>query len=309
MKKQDLKNIGVCLIVVSLFGGFLGYKFLTARSRIESEVEDIYFSLKQTSTEKQDLDDAKRKELIDKLFSKEPDERWMAASELARWKDEKSVKAIIEAMQDTEGTIRTCVMAESLGKIGDRRAIPALIQAIKHPVNQDLRMCATKALGEIKDNRALRPLIEKFRNSKNDFFTIEAIGKLGDKRALPMLNEAAKNPTTLFTRATIERAILMIKIQNDNDPISALIEALESEDRQINSWALKSLALKQEREAIASITSILQTSNSKELKVYAAAALAYYGKEARLFLERAKLTGDKITLWAAERAIRLLENS
>lgn len=307
--KKDLRNIGVCLIAVFLFGGFLGYKFLTARLRIEAEVEDIYFSLKQTSAEKQDLDSAKRKELIDKLLSKEPDERWTAASELARWKDEKSVKAIIEAMQDTKGTIRTCVMAESLGRIGSKKATSALIQAINHPVNQDLCICATKALGEIRDKRALRPLIKKYYNSKDKFFTIEAIGKLGDKRALPMLNEAAKKPTTLLAKATIERAILMIKIQNDSDPVSALIEALESEDRQINSWALKNLAFKQKAEAIAPIASMLQTSNSKELKVHAAATLACYGKEAKLFLKRAKLTGDKITIWAAECAIRLLENS
>ncbi|MCH7589671.1 HEAT repeat domain-containing protein [PVC group bacterium] len=306
IKERRFRSIRICLGVIVIVGVFLSYEFLTARSRVESEIKDIYFSLKQASAEKQDLDSTKREELISKLISKEPSYRWEAASELARWKDQKSVNAIIDAMRDTKGTIRTCVMAESLGRIGDRKAIPALIQAMNQPVNQDLRICATQAIGEMRDNRALSPLIEKIRHSEDEFFTAEALGKLGDKKALPILDEAAKKSKDPLIQAAIHRAIVMIQIQNKKDLVSAFIEALNNEDDQIRFWALKNLALKRDSKAIEPIANTLQTSNSKDIKIYAAATLAYYGKGTRPFLEKAKLTDDKITLWAAEYAIKLL---
>lgn len=186
-----------------LFGGLLCLMFASAiyhqteRTHFEDNLQRALWKLKQSDGSPKVLQAKARLKLLRQLRSPDAEKRWDAAKVLASWRDCASVPALIAAMQDDEGTGRTCEMAAALGRIGDSAAVPALAQAISHPSNVDLRVCATHALTEIGDTDALAPLLKKVtqpnRSGGDDEIAILAIGEIGLPQALPALSVIEQN--------------------------------------------------------------------------------------------------------------------
>ena len=92
----------------------------------------------------------------------------------------------------------------TLIKIGEP-AVPALIEVLQDKGNPFTRRWeAAKALGAIKDERAAEPLI-KAMSDENEVVrrvTAEALGKLGDKKAIPVLKETLKDPKYYYDERT-----------------------------------------------------------------------------------------------------------
>ncbi|MHA1149166.1 MAG: HEAT repeat domain-containing protein [Promethearchaeota archaeon] len=80
---------------------------------------------------------------------------------------------------------------EELKKIG-REAVDVLINLLRNE-NQQIRKIAAEALGYIGDKRALEPLIGASKDVFGDVreVSVHALGELGDKGALDRLNETA----------------------------------------------------------------------------------------------------------------------
>ncbi len=89
-------------------------------------------------------------------------------------------------------------------KIGEP-AVPALIKALQDQSNPFTRRWeAAKALGAIKDEGAVEPLINAMSDESEVVrrVTAEALGRLGDKRAIPVLKEALKDPKYYYDERT-----------------------------------------------------------------------------------------------------------
>ena len=133
--------------------------------------------------------------LVRQLKSSNKVTRWLAAEKLSYSANKDVVLALIDAMQDTSGTLRVCVMAQALGHLKDPRALSALTQAAFDPSNRDLRLCAIRSIGMIGDKSAVPELILALKQNNSPIQTANSLARLGDKRAVLPLIEAASNKT------------------------------------------------------------------------------------------------------------------
>ena len=102
---------------------------LTAESRFNAKLDAELQSLNQSGANPAALSTAERERYLALLRCNDQPSRWQAAGDLARLRDKTFVPALVAAMQDDDGTRRTCLMAQSLGAIGDSNAVPALLEA------------------------------------------------------------------------------------------------------------------------------------------------------------------------------------
>ncbi|PIQ84201.1 MAG: hypothetical protein COV75_03470 [Candidatus Omnitrophica bacterium CG11_big_fil_rev_8_21_14_0_20_63_9] len=127
---------------------------------------------------------------------------------------------------------------QELAKIG-RSAVPLLIEILKNSPCS----VAVEALGEIGDKRAVEVLIAELRSSSINVFrdyniaAAKALGKIGDKRAIPALIEASKDGNGALRRSAVES---LGKI-GDQQAVPMLIEALEDHSEDIRRSAVDAL--------------------------------------------------------------------
>jgi HEAT repeat protein len=83
--------------------------------------------------------------------------------------------------------------AEALAKLGDARMVEPLIRLFKEQRESSI----ATILGNFGDRRAVEPLIEALYDPDPSvrFYTGRALGKLGDKRALPILEWVREHDT------------------------------------------------------------------------------------------------------------------
>lgn len=89
------------------------------------------------------------------------------------------------------------LLIQALGKKKDPHAVPALIKALKNESSRGLsRHDAAAALGELKAVDACDPLVEIIEKARDESLVSAAavaLGKIGDKRALPALERLVGN--------------------------------------------------------------------------------------------------------------------
>lgn len=111
--------------------------------------------------------------------------------------DPKVVQQIMGELRDTnKEKRRTAVM--KLGMVGGDQAIRALIGAVQNDY-EDLivRARAAMMLGNLRDPRAVDPLIRALEapGYQTPLQAAEALGKIGDRRAIPFLRTLAESGT------------------------------------------------------------------------------------------------------------------
>jgi hypothetical protein len=278
----------------------------TERSRFEAKLSLALRELHQKGETAESLTPLNRAELLQKLNSSKAIRRWQAANELAIWKDQTSVSALVIAMQDGQGTERTCVIAQSLGKIGSSEAVPALVQAINHVQNLDLRVCATHALTDIGDPRAVQPLIEKAKDRstlQDDYASaIIALGDLGFPQALPALSEIVEHDPDRKIRAVALAAIRRIEIVQSDDPVAALLSALRKPVPWIHAeWILKELARRWEPRVADALNGYLSSGAHRAGHCIQVAALLIYHRAMRPWtIQVLAKSGKRQHIWLAD---------
>ena len=246
--------------------------------------------------------------LIDQLDSQYPADRWAAATTLSRTGCQQAVPFLIQAMADDRGTVRTCVMAQSLGILSDTRAVPALIKALNHPSNEDLRVCASKALGRIGDTRAIEPLIEAFRSNRVSFSALKALGQIGSPRVelflTSIVQDSPRSMDVVMARDAL-KDIDISKRRNDSRYLQVLISTARGQRRR---WIVELLAGNGQIEAIEILAKLLADDNeSAEIRGTAAAGLVLRGHDSFAALHRLTESQSSQTRSLAKSAVLQIE--
>jgi HEAT repeat protein len=122
-------------------------------------------------------------------------EKFNAIKSIGEQKIKGAVDPLIMALKNDETETVRAWSAWALGEIGDKRAVLPLI-AFFETADFSQGMCSSaEALGKLQDNRAVSPLLnelEYYVNSEKGgmnipLFIVQALGDLGDKRAIPFL--------------------------------------------------------------------------------------------------------------------------
>ena len=184
------------------------------------------------------------KGLIDALYYFRDDGvRSRAAEALGELKASEAVPQLIRALVDPAPSIRESA-AKALGMIGDARATGHLIRALGD--EWEVHRAAVKALEGI-GTPAVEALLRNLEFLKtirpvyprNGVMggVIEALGGIGDRRAVEPLMEALKDESSLVR----EKAAAALGRIGDKRAVDPLIHALTDEDRDVRSraaWAL-----------------------------------------------------------------------
>ena len=119
---------------------------------------------------------------INRLIAGGAEERWDAVIELANIGPaaEAAIPALVAALGDKDGDVRINA-AEALGNLGSA-AVPALLKALKDEDKEVVR-AAVEVLGDSGDGRAVKPILDILKARKDDDLTAEAIGALGCLKA------------------------------------------------------------------------------------------------------------------------------
>lgn len=123
-------------------------------------------------------------------------------------RDMSAVPEIISLLDSPFEEVRVkSVMA--LGAIGSQEAVPALIKRLDDG-SLEVRREAVTALGKLKNPEAIPPLIRHLVDEEIELALIWATGNIGDKSAIPVLNElmASDDP---YIRYNASRALSKIK--------------------------------------------------------------------------------------------------
>lgn len=103
-----------------------------------------------------------------------------------------AVPHLMQLLDDQNEEVRN-LSTVMLGYIGSSNAVDRLCCALKDSA-ANVRHGAAEALGKIGDQRALLPLADLLRGDTWDkFYAVAALGDLGDVRAIPMLIEIETN--------------------------------------------------------------------------------------------------------------------
>jgi HEAT repeat protein len=111
-----------------------------------------------------------------------------AVNALQKRADPQAVPAIAGVLDD--GPIEVRVQAATLlGRLRDSRAVPALVRALRAEADAELPVAAAEALGEIGDRRAVPGLLETLRRDHRELAekTADALRKIDDERIAPAL--------------------------------------------------------------------------------------------------------------------------
>jgi HEAT repeat protein len=208
-------------------------------------------------------------ELITQLHSEHASQRWEAAEGLGRLGDPRAVPALVEMLRDPHAFVRWAA-AQALGQIGGETAIPLLLTLVQDP-DRLARRSAVDALGHLDAEPARRALhralhdpdptvcrnaieavarqgdagaveaLASLLDVRNDpwvrYSAAEALGVVGDHRAVAPLIEAVQDSRVLIRRVAV-RALGLLR---DSRAIQPLIQALKDPDPEVRLHAVDGL--------------------------------------------------------------------
>ncbi|MCS6942716.1 MAG: HEAT repeat domain-containing protein [Geminocystis sp.] len=181
-----------------------------------------------------------------------------------RVKTREAVEALIRALEDEEdrapdgGFPLRRNAAKALGKLGYLEAVEPLINCLECD-DYYVRESAAQALEMLKDKRAIEPLREMLRHAVVDGqlteyaketipgkphphepyeAIIEALGTLGDKEAIPLIEAFLEHP---IPKVAYAAARAMYQLTGDSQYGEILVRALQGEELQLRRSALMDL--------------------------------------------------------------------
>lgn len=116
--------------------------------------------------------------------------RTLAAEQIDRFASQGDVESLASALRSPDLFIRGRAVIK-LGALKNPRAVDPLVEVLRTDQDWGIRENAVKALASIKDASAVDPLIAALRDPHKDvrMNAVLALGGLGDKRAIPALQD------------------------------------------------------------------------------------------------------------------------
>ena len=227
--------------------------------------------------------------------------RRQIAQALGELGDPMAIEPLIQALRDEDSSLRE-VAAKSLDKLGwnpgediakvyyliakkqwkeftkiGKQAVEQLIQTLKDEDSQ-VRDGAAQALGEIGDKRAVEPLINVLKADKNFYVrggAANALGKLKDTGAVEPLINALKADKNSYVRGGAANALGKLK---DTRAVEPLINALKAdEDSHVRWGAANALGELKDTGAVEPLINALKADEDSEVRWVAAQALGEIG--------------------------------
>jgi HEAT repeat protein len=180
-------------------------------------------------------DPAALRPLRQMLTDADADVRMTAALSLIKIGDDALFPEIVKALRAEDPNV-VVGAALALGRLADRRVVPNLVEAFK---TQDARVGAAVAwaLGQCGDAACLPWLMTAVEQGFAASNCCEALGRIADPRAVPVLIKALESPND-DTRAYAARALGMIKHPKSSGAMGARLGQM-SENKAVP--ALKKL--------------------------------------------------------------------
>jgi HEAT repeat protein len=182
---------------------------------------------------------------------KAPEVKTAIARVLGEQKNPSSLEALSNAIEpaasDSETRALNKELATAFGTIGDVKAVPSLIKLLKTKDNYTV-IAAIEALGALQSKDAFEPLLDIATDDAIEQFitkkAIEALGEIGDARAVPTLIKAMvkERKGVSFYR---ESSYALYKL--GTPAADALVPVVEGKDKALFEWAannnIKDIAL------------------------------------------------------------------
>jgi len=133
--------------------------------------------------------------------------RKSAAVALGKMKDNRAIPHLIEGFSDPHFSVRMS-SAEALVKIG-KPSVKPLIELLNLSIDTIAVYLAIESLGKLKDKRATQPLLKKLEDEDWAVraFTVEALGKIGDKKGIKAIRNLKKRETHPFVSKKTEEVL------------------------------------------------------------------------------------------------------
>lgn len=134
-------------------------------------------------------------------------------------------------------------------------AIPSVLVLVNHP-DPDLQDLATKIFDEMRDSarQKLLELVKKGNEKTTRALAIRALGKLQEKRAIPILRELLQTESDLSVLSAVPFALGRI---GDRESTESLIRLLKDTRPDVRHSAAQGLGWMKDRKAVQPLTDIL----------------------------------------------------
>lgn len=145
--------------------------------------------------------------------------RKSAAVALGRIKDSRAIPHLITGLSDPHFSVRMTSVS-ALREIGEPSVKP-LIELLNHSSDTIAVYLTIESLGKLKDKlseaksigRAIKPLVARLESEDWAIrgFTVEALGKIGDKKGIKAIRNLKKRETHPFVKKKIEEVLEKIE--------------------------------------------------------------------------------------------------
>ncbi|TET37041.1 MAG: HEAT repeat domain-containing protein [Planctomycetota bacterium] len=234
--------------------------------------------------------------LLKKLDSASEIEAALAASAIGKLGDKSTFEKLKKVLTESDSVAVRLFSVRALAELGDARAVPVLIKRLDDEKSKRVYRFVCHALGDLKSDDAVTPLSKALDSGEDAAAT--ALGKIGNKAALPALGRALKAKSEWISLVSA-RAIATFQTQEAHD---MLIAAVRGENWNAARSASIVLGEKKDRTAIEAISSAVRKSSSIDVRVAAVQALgkiAYPAGEAAILAALEKDKSAKVRAMAA----------
>lgn len=244
-------------------------------------------------------------DLLGRLESEQASQRWEAAEGLGELGDPRAIPALVQALRDPHAFVRWAA-AQAIGRIGGEEAISLLLPLLQES-DALVRRSAADALGYLDAPEVRRSLRRALRDPDPTVRrnAIEAVARLDDREAVGILAAMLTSSDDLWVRYSAAEALGVV---GDHRAIAALIEAAQDRQVLLRRAAVRSLGLLRDSRAITPLVHALRDPDA-QVRLHAVEGLARLGHEMlipeleRLLQDTASVFGQSV----GEEARRAIE--